>query len=595
MPSLISARKFKGLVPALDRKQVGDAFIADGKNFLIDAEGPYSGFGNIWATYELLKNITNIATFRVGNDIFLFTENSILRYDDTAQKYIPVFVFTTIFSDIAPWTGALVGGKYYFSRSGVNILQYDPTLDTWKEITTDVPTGPVSVTSAAGRLIILASSDVAWSALDNGEDLAISTVTGAGRQSLAIIGGGAPLKVLKTNDGYISYTNAGLMKSEFIDSLNPFRHYPLSITEGSIQSEDIPIDAFNVIEIDTGRHIIVSETGFRITSGSKPQEWDPLFSEFLRRQLFTQFDLTSKEHITSLHYNSARKLLLFSVSDNQVEHLFNKAYVKYIPVDEWGLFNNEHTAFGEFALTVGNTKAFNFGYIDSSGASHKFDEFPQQEIEPPFKNLFYVHSSYSFPARQENGRVAFPSVLNIRALDKSLFPARSGLYDQITKETYGGNFGSVDSFIDVATFRYLDEQHTDRVAFVNLVSIGMTESPTQQMFIDWLQPAVDVFEDWGAGSVETLIDWGSGVFSGVVYSAELLGTLDGYNVFENQQEVLTPIDPAPLVSNTVTRTKFFDAYLSGIYFITRINALNDGESFHLKFMELSGNLGGRIN
>lgn len=594
MPTLISARRFKGLVPALDRKQVGDAFIADGRNFLIDAEGPFSAFGNRWATFELLETTTNTTTFRVGNDIFLFTEGVVLRYNDVAEKYIPVFIFDTVFSDIAPWTGALVGGKYYFSRSGVNILQYDPIADSWKEVTTDVPAGPVSVTSAAGRLIILGTSVVGWSALDDGENLAISTVTGAGQQSLAIIGGGTPLKVLKTNDGFISYTTAGLMKSEFIDSINPFRHFPLSITEGDIQSEDIPVDAFNVIEIDTGRHIILSETGLRVTVGDRPQEWDPLFSEFLRADVIPTLDLTNKEHITSLHYNSARKWLLLSISDNQVEHIFNKAYVKYLPVDQWGIFVREHSGFGEFALTLGTTRAFNFGYIGTDGCVHRFDNFPQQELAPPFKDLFYVHSSYEFPARQENGRVVFASVLNIRAIDKSQFPTEPGLYLQNTFEVFTGNFGSVDAFIDVATFRYVDERHVDRMAYITDVAIGMIESPTLQEFEDYQALVADVVEDW-ATLPDQDEDWGAGIFSGVVYNAQLLGTLDGYNVFENQQEDLTEINPDPILNATVTRNRFFDTYTSGIYFITRINALNIGESFHLKFLELSGNLGGRLN
>lgn len=591
--ALITSRSFKGLVPGLDRRQVGQAFIADGRNFLLDAEGPYSGFGNEWATYELLRSIVNVATFRVEGDIFLFTEDAVFIYNEEAQKYIPVFVFEIIFPAISPWTGAIVGGKYYFSRSGVNVLQYNPFTQAWKEIITDVVNSPASVTSSAGRLVIEGATEVQWSALDDGENLASSTVTGAGRQSLAIVGNGAPLKALKTNDGFISYTTSGLMKSEFIDSINPFRHYPLSITENNVRSKDIPVDAFNVIEIDQGRHIILSENGLRITDGRKPIEWDPLFNEFLRRQIFTRLDFTRNEHITSLYYDSAREWVLFSISLNQVEHIFSQAWVKYVPVDEWGIFNREHTAFGEFALRDRTIKAFNFGYIGSDGCVHRFNDFPQQEFAPPFNELFYVHESYEFPARLENDKVAFPSVMNIRSIDKALFPEASGLYYQNTYEVFPGNYGSIDAYIDVAAFRYNDEEHVDEMAIINNVSIGMIEQPETQEFEDYMAGEFEVFEDW-LDPPDTFEDWGTDIFSGVNYDAILIGTLDGYTIYQDQQEDLQEINPSQIGPNERDRVRLFDAYTSGIYFISRINAREERQSFHLKFLELSGMLIGRV-
>lgn len=626
-------RQFKGILPALDRRQPTDKFVLDGQNFLIDAEGPYSAFGTQIVTQSRIRNPEDANTFRVQTENFLFTADAVLKYDTVSGIFYPIFTFPINNTDF-PWSQAVVGGVHYFAKKNSAIFSYNPLTDTWVTVTTNVVSVPHAVTKSGGRLIILGDNDVQWSAIDNGTDLATDIEKGVGIQSLAIVGGGNSLAILPTFDGFITYTSTGSMKSELVDSINPFRHFPLTGDQGII-----PLSQYTVIETANNEHVILSKTGFYITTGKVPAPYQPLMSEFFRRQILPAHDLTNAT-IFKLTFNADRQWFIVSIAENEQAFNYTIAYVLYIPRDEWGLFNRPHVGFGELSISEGTLKGFNFGFFDAEGYLHKFVDFPHLEqhadgakgIKLP-NNFHYFNDNFTPPSRSEDGVNIMSSLIQLNSIDETFFisfgtslfeyteigsfpsPAtpddtsqpstltafindlsmQSSLIELGWKQ-YSPIFGSIDSFIEVGLYRVqTEDDRPDEMTLVTDLTIGMLNTPAGQTSENWLTFSPDVEKDWLNDDLEDE-DWGVGVFSGVVYTAEIIGTLDGYNQYQDQRAVLeerTDIVDEDL-DETTGRVRYFTCYNNAVYHIIRIETFNVDESFHLKTMDIMPIPAGRI-
>ncbi len=630
-------RQFKGLLPALDRRQPTDKFVLDGQNFLVDAEGPYSAFGTKIVTASQIRNPEQINTFRIGTEAFIFTPEAILKFDTVSGIFYPVSIFGGVgipFTDDFPWSQAIVGGIHYFVKKGGIIVRYNPLTDIHAALTANVITNPVAVTKAGGRLVILGDDDVQWSAIDDGADLATDIEKGIGIQSLAIVGGGTPLAVLPTFDGFITYTSTGLMKSELVDSINPFRHFPLTADEGII-----PLSQYSVIETADNEHVILSKTGFHVTNGKVPQTFQPLMGEFFRRQILPGLDITNPT-ILRLTFNSERQWLIVSIAETEQAYRYTKAYVLYIPRDEWGLFNRAHVAFGEISVSEGANKGFNYGYFCADGCMHNFIEFPHQEQHPNNvdanklpTNFHYFNENIILSTNQNDSTTMFISYIQLETFDETPFVANgTGLYEytEITSfpspqtpddtaqastltafkfdlsmqssivdvawQQFTPIFGTIDSSIDVGLFRVqTEEDQADEFTLLNDLVIGMLEAPPVIKSEDWLEFAPDIEEDWLNDDLED-DDWGVGLFTFTDYVATIIGSLDGYNQYQDQKEILE--ERADIVDadidETTGRARYFTCYNNGIYHIIRIDALNIDESFHLKTVDLDLIPAGRV-
>ena len=414
-------RQFRGILPALDRRQPTDRFVLDGRNFLVDAEGPFAAFSTELITPEQIVNPEDAKTFRVGDEIFLFIADAVLKFDTLSELYYPVFTFplnTTNF----PWSQARVGGVHYFTKKNSSVFSYNPFTDKWVTLTANVITTPHAVTSAGGRLVIMGIDDVQWSAIDNGSDLLTDIEKGVGIQSLAIVGGGDPLAVLPTFDGFITYTSTGSMKSELVDAINPFRHFPLTGDKGLI-----PLSPYTVIEAANNEHILLSKIGFHITVGKVPEPFQALMGEFFRRKILPFFDLTN-ETLIKLTFNSDRQWFIVSLAESEMPFNYTIAYVLYIPRDEWGLFNRAHVGFGELSISEGPFKGFNFGFFCAAGCLHKFVEFPHIEAHPDGglgkklpANMHHFHNNFTPPARSEDGTIFFTTLGQLETFDETVF------------------------------------------------------------------------------------------------------------------------------------------------------------------------------
>ncbi len=626
-------RQFKGLLPALDRRQPTDRFVLTGQNFLVDAEGPYSAFGTQIITPAQIRNADQINTFRVGTESVIFTDKAVLKFNTISGIFFPVVTYASNNTEF-PWSQAIVGGVHYFAKKDSGIKRYNPFTDEWSTLTLNVITTPYAVSKAGGRLVILGESDVQWSAIDDGSDLATDIEKGVGIQSLAIVGGGVSLAVLPTFDGFITYTSTGLMKSELVDSINPFRHFPLTADEGII-----PLSQYSVIETANNEHVMLSKTGFYVTTGKVPQVFQPLMGEFFRRQILPKLDIT-KVSILRLTFEAERQWFIVSIAETEQNFRYTKAYVLYIPRDEWGLFNRSHVAFGELSITGETNKGFNFGYFCADGCMHNFVDFPQQEEHPNNvdadklpTNFHYFTSDFTPPTRNSPTENIMTSYIQLETFDETVFTVNgTDLYeyteigsfpspatpDDIQQDStltefvfdlnaqsslvelgwmqFTSIFGTIDAFIDVGLWRaQTEEDEPDEFTLINDVVIGMLEAPGISEFIDWLGFDPDVNEDWLNDNLDNE-DWGVGIFTFTDYVATIIGSLDGYNQYQDQLEIMEERTDIVIAEEdeTTGRARYFTCYNNGTYHIIRMEAFEIAESFHLKTIDIDPVPAGRV-
>lgn len=621
----VTLKNFKGLTPAIDRRRISEPYVIEGKNFYVNVDGPISGFGREIVAYKEVASPRFIETFRVNSDstAFFFTAGAILTYDSIANKLVPVLLFTEPGS-VGRWSKADVGGKQYFAREGVGLIQYDNTTGIWTQVTgADVPSNIISITQTGGRLIILAEGLIAWSAIDDGTNLTPSTVTGAGFQSLSIINAltaDDPLIVLEYANGFLTYTKSGILRSELVTTVNPFRHRVLS-------RNHIPLNAFSIIQYRELEHLFVTERGFYTTQGQIPEPWEDLMSEYLRDQVINQVDLT-KDAIFSLSQAFNNAWVLFSISENVTPGVYSKAFVFHDKSGQWGSFDRTHTGFVDLPTAGISGTLFDEGYVDSDGTIWRFNSQASDSIFPdavanPF--VYNYQKNTEFSARRELISNAMPSVLKFKTVNDTVFPS-SGIYDfrSIVQESFSiDNFPAVepasvsaapnemktktvfgtgirqnsaaaiqeqaalDSFIRVGPIRAGKGEDIDELTSLISLGVGMLGSAVGDTFEDWLNDfSSEVIVDW-ATITEIIEDWGFSSAATTNFDVSVEGTLDAYTIWENK-------DIVPSLVKTEGRYQQFALQMTSLYTLVKFAANSPGQNFHLKYLDAEIYPAGRL-
>ncbi len=616
----LAADQIKGCIPALDRRVLKQPFVVNGRNFMLDFQGPYSAFGTQIITPTPLVPDDAIQTFRIEGEVFVFVNGAVLRYNTSGQFFYPVFVFTP--SNIVwPWTSAKVGGSYYFARKGHNLLRYQPSTLTWSAITSSgVPSTVVAVTQSAGRLIVLGTDRVVWSALDDGTDLAPSLTTGAGFQLLAMINATTALGLQEHKNGFLTLTDKGILKSEIITGPTPFRHTPLTRAD-----EHVPIDQYCIASIGDRITVFLSRNGFYSSEGNMPQPWQPLMGEYFQRTLLRSLDLSIEGGIR-LHYNTDRKWFFVSISENGIAFRFSKAYCYYMPREEWGIFNKTHIGFGELWISTGTLKGFNFGYFDTNGYVHRFSDGTSCEQVYNYPTVRHHQTNVEYPTYIDAGTYRFSSVAHLSSWDfRNLVGLNAGVYSEagvsytdsattpieIAATTSPYVFASriemqagmttylpqvvnpttdvLDSEVEIGLFRYVEQQRPDELGEVTNVSIGTTPDAGGQVFVDWMSsefPDGVYDEDYNTIADNTDDeDYGFGTETDVHFKAEIWSTIDGFEVWEGNTQELERV-------NNATGLDQYACSVAGIYHVIKLSTPSQDDSFHLKTLEISGMLVG---
>lgn len=645
-------REILGILPALESKNIGKPFVVDGRDFMLDFEGPYSAFSSLYASYAHLANASQVGDFRVEDDRFFFTNSGIFKYDPTSMLFQPLYTFTEVTS-YWPWSVAEIGGIWYFCRkdvAGTGIIKYDPSTITFTPlVASELPADPRSICASYGRLIVLGSSRVAWSNLDNGTVFTSSLATGTGSQGTSAYAPGIPLRVAEVADGFLYFSDQAIGKAEIIEIETTFRHYNLSHMHKLV-------NPFALATVNDLTHVFLTKQGFVVTDGAKPKAYQELFSQHLIRHVFPNLDSLTEQPSLRLYYAEDQDWLMLSIASRDNPTTYGMAYGLNIVRDQWGRFDKPHYGFGQFNLDPTDPNAkFNLGYIDLDGFLHKFLELPYSENSfDSLSNLIY-HAYSNFPSTFSGGIWNPKTLIKMSSIPEGLLRnSVSGLYfagnaavgpepalPLVVDETIYSvteNYSWEDWLISVAPdedwltssdpaedwltgdpgaifpclagmtdgWSYFTVQNVPIVpgpigAYIEIgqLRLPVAENPDEMSLITEL--SIGMFdnttfggtEDWMTMPNETadwmllagMEDWGFGIPSLVSYSVEMIATNDGLNTFTNQ---------VPTMSTDAGAVQFYKPFITGIFHKVRVGADEVDQAFHLKFLELSGSNAGRL-
>ena len=623
----------EGALPALDRKKIGKPFVVDGRNYIHDFEGPKSAFGctKIYASFNpnlLMQN------FNVGAETFYFARDINETYlqistVDWASRQIQAVIRLTPADSTRPklnqpWSHAYVGTYHYFANRTWGILQYDAINKNWQDVTTTIGIDDIFfICESGGRLCCLADGIVSWSAIDDGMDNTPSTATGAGFQALSLVGSieqdSDYLGMQSTSKGFLSFTTKGVLRSELIDSENPFRHIPGRVRQ-------IPLNPWCIARLDDATIITLTKFGlFRTVDGNSFEEFQPIHNEYLR---FTEIPalLSEQNGYLSLYYSTASHNLFISMAKADTFSLYSEAWVLNIKRETWGRFNRVHRALVDLNIND-TTITFEDAFIDIDGRLSFLDEsagvfcLASTNLLGTYISTIRTHEPVQTDSVYLMSTVGKLSPVSLQPfVDITAFVEIAGVTDlyannpvlpdtvivegavyvmpsRVTVDNKLAVLGNIvqdlvadpiDSFIEVGLFRVTDEEASDQVSLFTNVAISTLDVGDSEgaEVVDWLNDFdVDVEEDWLTASGDE--DWGINIVTGANYTQKIRGTLDGYETFQDQFADLEEV----FVEG---KTKFCSCTSLGLFQTVQLVAQENNQFFHLKTLELTGILAGRI-
>jgi len=637
MPALPQeVRQINGLVPIIERKKADQPYVVDGKNFFVDLNGPVSGLSRAWVFHRQIDEPRGWQTLRDGADtsVFHFTGDAIASYDADTRQLYPVYAHSTR-SEYWPWTRAVVGNVTYYANKEIGVLRFDHVAGTWKDISgnANLPTGPLAICESGGRLVVLGETAIAWSAIDDGEDLAPSSSTGAGFQLLSLLSSSSnPMMVLPYANGFLTFTKAGILRSELVDAANPYRHRAFSRRHTILNPWCVTRVGTNDIE----RIIMLTPNGlFSTTGAEQPTEWQPLMSEFFNQKLIPNIPTDGRADMTfRLDTDTKTGWFLVSVSIDGRNSFYSRAYVHYLPSEQWGIYSRVHHGFGQIHLNSGANAGFFYGVVDVEGTVWQFSftdadlAYPsspglwlvdfRKPFDLPVRNFASLSSSVpaimSTMARfstDDLRQITEAGVYDLRAVQVQRFsPAtmpdmsadetpsepgtplggtylmRSAIGTQATLlrsavNPISGDQAPLDAEILVGPFRFPEETTIDHVAQLTEAVIGMLETGIDDEIEDYLEDFSDeVFEDWNV--LDATEDWGAAAGDNTEYTARWVGTLDAYRTWI-ANGVTQDIMPDIVAQDG--RVRHFAGTCSGAYILLKFTANNVGETFHLRLIK----------
>lgn len=458
MASVLAIQEFAGYIPTKDPRQLQSAAILDGQNFIHDIYGPRAGFANQIRFSQPLDSISrqHVSELRCGDDLFYGTATGVLRLDSESKLWYPLFD-VTIENPKWPWTVAYVGKKYYFAQYEIGLWEYDPSAGTIRHVKTPLYDRAIWVCAAFGRLIMLTTTYVSWSAQDDGGDLTPMLSTGAGAQGISLVGGTA-YRVDPVVNGVIVATDRGLMKGTKVDESYVFSWHVVS-SDLRIMSPtcacSIPDAGVIYCDYHGLRYVANIDTSSTYTT---LQPWEAEIGQVFLRE-FLQSARSKVPGDVMLHYSYNEQAVFVAFSMSGPHGLFNKAYAYKVPSGKWGVFNEQFTGLLDMPDDFGVWRG---GYIDAQGFLRRFNYNKYKDellTEASFEHIKYhkaaggdvtLHLTDTVNLRAEDsstGDITYTLTqdtcytvdeeLFIDEAQVSLFPntVKSGFYGKV-KQTY---------------------------------------------------------------------------------------------------------------------------------------------------------------
>ena len=361
----VSYVEFKGLLHALDPRQVEAPFVIAGENFRMTTEGPQAYFGARALSRLDLVYRKNVDSFVINNEVYFTFPGAIMQYDYISAQFLGIFDFQEIWTDneTHPWTHGECGGKHYFyhPNMGQRIIQFDPLVNAWVHYTTSFfPKNMRCITDAIGRLVVLGKGTVGWSALDNGADFDYTGSSGAGYQGLSIIGGTA-LMVAGLRDGFIVYTTAGAIRASYANITAIFRFQELTRAMSLVSP-------FAFVNDDGNTHILLTAAGLFVTDGAALTAFRPLFNEYYKQTAARLY-----RGRAALKYCAATETIYVLLREDDSISYYSMAFALSKTLDKWGKVTRLFVNFLYVPNLDDSRQMPALGYYSPEGLMYMFD------------------------------------------------------------------------------------------------------------------------------------------------------------------------------------------------------------------------------
>jgi hypothetical protein len=574
------ADDFQGLTPAIDARKSEKLFALEGQNYVFDSFGPRSVFGNRYLTpYPLGAPEWTQGMrlhLRTGDRVFKFTSDSILEWSESLGGYRVLYYFSIDLSQHPyRWTGDYLNGIMYFCHPAVGILAYLVDADVTEPLEgPGVPSEPIALCQCNGRICVIDELLYSWSAPGDGT-LWTPQLGGAGFQEINARVPGYPVMISSYGRGTLTWTTGGVMRSEFTADTAVFRHRQL-VTEYR------PINSFSTFRLDNDTIVLLDERGFFKSQGETPQALTPLFNEFLIDYL-QRNNLKLGENCR-VEFDDLQRRVYLSVSQSFSNPLYERAFVLYTSLDKWGTFDEEH--YGIIPLLVQDSSRADdyFGFVDSTGRVRYWHMGASREILPVDTHLNSRYPLIQKPVVQElsGDSIILASTLVLNTFDDTAITQRAGYYgvDGVSPST--ANITGLDAKVQLGYIRLRGDDSYDRLSEISGIYIGSVFSApfTSQSELD-TDPPTSIEGDTSGediGSEDVLYP---------NHGIRIIPTLDG------RRPWVDPIVPDLITFDRASREYTCSAV--GLFHIFELNAVEAGEAFHVRILEINALDAGRLN
>lgn len=621
--------------PDIDARKNDKPSIISGNNFRDMLDGPCSYWANNFVNYNRFDPASRakITELRITNGFLYGTPTGVYKIDPVTKVLWPLLTTPdiTIIDPYWPWTIAFIGGFYYIAQYDIGLWQYDDVNEILTQIVTPLGNTVRCVVNCHGRLIAMSDTVVANSTLDNGTDFVPSLSTGAGAQSLAIVGGTA-FKVETVSDGFLVFMSKGIIKGNWSTAA-----YVYTYTKHSenvrvfTPNSTVNVPGLGVLAIDNNGFWLTKEYNYQ-TYGW-PEIWDVEKSDYFKRSIL-QFMNENLHGTIMLYYSKALQVLFIAFSDNLTQGFFPITFCWDMVSKRWSSFNEQH--YGIFETYNSTNNQYNCSYMDTNGYMHAFmdqnfsEDFPALPLQ--ITDFVYRPSATDDIARKTldidlNGAAYFERVnTEILQSDNNPFAYMNYSLTQvysINAETFsdtistGGDpdadvsgspilvYTNIDMFnsgvIELFALPYLlpskalnsnvvigpwrfntQTSFSEEVSSIEGLMLSINNTNGFEIFEDWNNdlPA----EDWNALSGNE--DWSVGAAYQNIFEVELNSTTDAFS---------TPIqgpESLPIFTDASGTKLYKPMGWNGIYHTVRIGAEEVSDCFSLKTIDLTANLTG---
>lgn len=577
------ASDIKGLSPAIDPRKSGDQFVMGGRNYVLDALGPKSPFGNRMLSPVPLGDPQYIQSvklrLRTGDRVFHLTGDGIIEWREDLGNWR--FIYVTGETQVIPysWSWGYLNKIFYFCHPSVGILAYDVDADYCSPLTgAGVPVEPIAICVNNGRLVVMDELAFSWSGPGDGTNWTIE-LGGAGAQLINDRVPGFPVMVTPYARGVLTWTTGGVMRSEFTGDAAVFRHRAL-------QTEYRPINSFCAFQLDDDTVGILDKRGFFTSQGEAPKPMTPLFNEFLIDYI-GKYEVDKGENIR-VTWDDLQRRIYLSISLSESAPIYERAFVLYMPLDKWGTFDEAHYGIGPVLIDDSDRSGDYMGFVGSDGVARYWTYVGSRETQPVVGTLDLREPVIQREVHQEIGERTLILSSSFRSHTRGIYGITegAGFYEPGGNAKYPALLTGLDSFVNIGLIRGRTDLQYDRLIEVTNLFVGSAESGPQTVpSDDWnTVPDGESDEDWNI--VAGAEDYGFGNLNYINHGLRVAGTVDGKTEFLAEVPELTRFD---------ANGRHFSCSVTGLWHVIQFSAMATGEYFHVRACELNAVDAGSLN